>query len=283
MTGRAVVTLAAVVLRGSGLFSSVATATGPCNKKVCSEEIAAGCAGLKGMALSVCTKAVLLNCDTTDCSCTDPTLPACGPTTTTTTTISPTPSSSTTTSSSTPTSTTPPAACCTQSTPGGPFDQCTFPVRLSACPQGGGHFFFGRTCTPNPCETTTTTTATTSTTTTTTVPTGCHFPATGQTTCWATNGNLIPCAGTGQDGDLQAGGPLSYTDNGDGTITDNNTGLMWEKQSQDGSIHDVNNTYSWEGAFTEHVAGLNTMNFAGHSDWGAPNWGGVPGMCKQKG
>src|SRR4029453_12304783 len=97
MTGRAVVTLAAVVLRGSGLFVSEATAVGPCNKKVCSEEIAAGCAGLKGMALSVCTKGVLLNCDTTDCSCTDPTLPACTPTPT---------SSTTTTSTSTTTTTT---------------------------------------------------------------------------------------------------------------------------------------------------------------------------------
>src|SRR4029434_2147304 len=85
------------------------------------------------------------------------------------------------------------------------------------------------------------------------------------------SGTVIACAGTGQDGDLQAGGPLSYTDNGDGTITDNNTGLMWEKQSQDGSIHDVNNTYSWEGAFTEHVAGLNTMHFAGHRYGRLPN------------
>jgi hypothetical protein len=45
------------------------------------------------------------------------------------------------------------------------------------------------------------------------------FPATGQTTSYA----------PGDDGDVQAGAPLSYTDNGDGTITDNNTGRMWEK------------------------------------------------------
>src|SRR5213076_3053147 len=74
------------------------------------------------------------------------------------------------------------------------------------------------------------------------------FPATGQTTCWDSSGNVIPCAGTGQDGDIQAGAPLSYTDNGDGTITDDNTGLMWEKQSQDLSIHDVRNTYTWDRA-----------------------------------
>ena len=68
---------------------------------------------------------------------------------------------------------------------------------------------------------------------------GCKFPATGQMTCWDTNGNVIPCAGTGQDGDLRKGAPLSYTDNGNGTVTDNNTGLVWEKLSMDGSVHDV--------------------------------------------
>ena len=36
----------------------------------------------------------------------------------------------------------------------------------------------------------------------------------------------------------RVGAPLSFTDNGDGTITDNNTGLMWEKKSDDGGLHD---------------------------------------------
>src|SRR6266581_8353585 len=66
------------------------------------------------------------------------------------------------------------------------------------------------------------------------------FPATGQTTCWNSAGAVISCAGTGHDGEIQAGGTLSYTDNGDGTITDNNTKLVWEKKSADGTIHDVN-------------------------------------------
>ena len=44
-----------------------------------------------------------------------------------------------------------------------------------------------------------------------------------------------------------------------------------EKQSQDGSIHDVNNTYTWDQAFSVHVAGLNGTSFAGHSDWRLPN------------
>jgi len=35
------------------------------------------------------------------------------------------------------------------------------------------------------------------------------FLASGQTTCWNGSGVVIPCAGTGQDGDTQAGAPLS--------------------------------------------------------------------------
>src|SRR5436189_5183166 len=95
----------------------------------------------------------------------------------------------------------------------------------------------------------------------------CPLLATGQTTCWDTNGNVIPCAGTGQDGDLRKGAPLSYTDNGNGTVTDNNTGLVWEKLSMDGSVHDVSTTYPWANAFAQHVATLNSTNFAGHNNW----------------
>jgi hypothetical protein len=98
-----------------------------------------------------------------------------------------------------------------------------------------------------------------------------RFQATGQTTCWNSSGSVISCTGTGHDGDIQAGGALAYTDNGDGTITDNNTGLMWEKLSQDGSIHDENNFYTWDNAFAVKVATLNAGGFAGHSDWRLPN------------
>src|SRR4030095_7206521 len=44
------------------------------------------------------------------------------------------------------------------------------------------------------------------------------FPATGQTIGWNSSGVVIPCAGTGHDGELRAGAPLAYVDNGDGTI-----------------------------------------------------------------
>jgi hypothetical protein len=64
----------------------------------------------------------------------------------------------------------------------------------------------------------------------------------------------------------------SYSDNGDGTITDNRTGLMWEKLSDDGSLHDIDTTYTWANAFAVKVAGLNGGGgFAGHTDWRLPN------------
>ena len=103
-------------------------------------------------------------------------------------------------------------------------------------------------------------------------PSPTDLPATGQTTCWDSSFNATTCTGTGQDGEIQAGATLSYTDNGDGTITDNNTKLMWEKLSMDSSIHDVGNPYTWANAFAVHIAGLNAgSGFAGHTDWRLPN------------
>ncbi len=58
------------------------------------------------------------------------------------------------------------------------------------------------------------------------------LPKTGQTTCYDSNGDVIPCEGTGQDGDIQAGiewPTPRFTDNGNGTMTDSLTGLMWLK------------------------------------------------------
>jgi len=81
----------------------------------------------------------------------------------------------------------------------------------------------------------------------------------------------VNCAGTGQDGDVRAGATLSYTSNNDGTITDNNTKLVWEKKTNcSGGTHCVNDVYTWDAAFA-YVAALNAANFAGHNDWRLPN------------
>ena len=98
-----------------------------------------------------------------------------------------------------------------------------------------------------------------------------------------------------------------FVDNGDGTITDTQTGLMWEKKSDDGSIHDKDNRYTWSTgtnnpdgtAFTVFLAQLNDRcadgttdctavgdvaclgigngkcGFAGHRDWQLPSEDGL--------
>jgi hypothetical protein len=99
-----------------------------------------------------------------------------------------------------------------------------------------------------------------------------RLPATGQITCSNGAGTVVPCAGTGQDGDVLAGVGRSFTDNGNGTITDDATGLMWEKLSNDGSIHDKDNQYTWSAAMSTKIATLNADNFGGHNDWRMPNY-----------
>ncbi len=79
------------------------------------------------------------------------------------------------------------------------------------------------------------------------------------------------------DGTVEAGADLTYIDNGDGTITDTRTGLMWEKKSDDGGLHDKDNNYWWSGNSVEEtiwdwLADINAgAGFAGHNDWRVPN------------
>ncbi|HET9062761.1 MAG TPA: hypothetical protein VFO62_05685 [Candidatus Binatia bacterium] len=83
-------------------------------------------------------------------------------------------------------------------------------------------------------------------------PLGVGVPVTGQTTCYGlVDGLEIACASTGQDGELRRGRERSFTDNGDRTVTDNLTGLMWEKNSLDGTIHDNSHGYLWYEAFAK--------------------------------
>lgn len=82
---------------------------------------------------------------------------------------------------------------------------------------------------------------------------------TGQSTCWDANANSISCTNTGQDGALQKGMVRSYTDNADGTILDNSTGLTWQKGTT--------TTYTWANALA--YCNNNTAGLPG-SGWRLP-------------
>lgn len=74
---------------------------------------------------------------------------------------------------------------------------------------------------------------------------------------------------SGDDGTYQKGYPktgVRFTDNGDGTITDNATGLMWAKDGNGAGCNN-GNTRTWSQAIT-FAEGL---TFAGHTDWRLPN------------
>jgi len=45
--------------------------------------------------------------------------------------------------------------------------------------------------------------------------------------------------------ELAEAGSCRYLNNGDGTVSDLNTGLMWEMKTQTAGVHDVNTEYQW--------------------------------------
>ncbi len=113
-----------------------------------------------------------------------------------------------------------------------------------------------------------------------------NLPETGQTKCNNEMGVEIPCAGTGQDGDIRAGVTWPnprFTDNFDGTVTDNLTGLVWLKNANciktNYSSFDNDYTYGDGGVTWQHglnfVKGINNGTYsqcgAGYSDWRLPN------------
>ncbi len=95
---------------------------------------------------------------------------------------------------------------------------------------------------------------------------------TGQVHCWDVAGQPVSCAFySGHDGGSRQGAERGYVDNGDGTITDTATGLMWEKLSDDTGVHDKDRSYTWAQAFAQKIATLNAEAFAGYTDWRLPN------------
>jgi len=99
---------------------------------------------------------------------------------------------------------------------------------------------------------------------------------TGQTQCYDENGVERACSlylpdvgfiRTGEDGDWQHGVlPLGnrFTDNGDGTVTDNLTGLMW--------LQDISHfgQRTWQQALDD-VASFNLLPDQLYTDWRLPN------------
>jgi hypothetical protein len=95
---------------------------------------------------------------------------------------------------------------------------------------------------------------------------------TGQATCYDGSGAEITCplpdeAFYGQDAQ-HTGNIPSFTDNGDGTVTDNVTGLMWQQSPDtdgDGDI-DADDKRSYDQA----VAMTSTLDLGGYTDWRLP-------------
>ncbi len=102
-------------------------------------------------------------------------------------------------------------------------------------------------------------------------------PDTGQTTCYDSSGNSISCTGSGQDGAYSIH-PMLFADNGDGTITDNVTGLLWQKCSMGlsgvGCSTGTAATYNWYQATGTYDATYNssTTNICGSLSLAGTGW-----------
>jgi hypothetical protein len=94
---------------------------------------------------------------------------------------------------------------------------------------------------------------------------------TGQISCWDGSGNLIDCVGSGQNGETRAGVTWPnprFTDNGNGTVTDNLTRLTWLKNGQCLGSTWVQNLLDVK-ALANGTCGLTDNSVSG--DWRMPN------------
>jgi len=115
-----------------------------------------------------------------------------------------------------------------------------------------------------------------------------RIPDTGQTKCYDDKGNEInPCPKPGEPFYGQSANysinPMSFTKlDSEGNelpddakqwamVRDNNTELIWEVKTDDGSVHDKYNEYTWEEALKVPEK-LNAEKFCGRSDWRLPTW-----------
>jgi hypothetical protein len=98
-----------------------------------------------------------------------------------------------------------------------------------------------------------------------------NIAGTGQTNSY-NNSGIITAPTNGQaffgQNSNHPGNTPTYTDNGDGTITDNVTGLMWEKttdKNDDGTIN-----YYDKMTYASALAGASACTTGGYTDWRLP-------------
>jgi len=108
------------------------------------------------------------------------------------------------------------------------------------------------------------------------------LPRTGQNACYDADGVIVACAGTGQDGDKKTGVTWPsprFTDNGNGTVSDNLTGLIWLKDAdctdpaggiaRDSGLMNWPSALAWSNSLANGKCGLSDNSVAG--DWRLPN------------
>lgn len=90
-----------------------------------------------------------------------------------------------------------------------------------------------------------------------------RLPATGQETCWDESYAVVPCAGTGQDGDHRAGAdwPSPRFEVSGDCVTDRLTGLTW---TRDANLFGARN-------WTNAVHDANGLSLCGFDDWRLPS------------
>jgi hypothetical protein len=93
------------------------------------------------------------------------------------------------------------------------------------------------------------------------------FQQTGQITCHDTEGQEIPCAGSGQDGEMRRGvrWPVPRFESKDETVLDRLTGLTWLQNANRAEF-----PMSWKEAL-DYIAAMNREKVLGHGDWRLPN------------
>ena len=100
-----------------------------------------------------------------------------------------------------------------------------------------------------------------------------NLPQTGQKTCYGNLENATTdCSGTGQDGDIRAGVEWPtprFKDNGNGTVTDQLTGLIWLKNANCAGPMTWDDALTYCNSLVSGSCGLSDGSVAG--DWHCPN------------